>query len=370
MNPVTGRLREIIERAFDSKAEAYSNAELAKYFKRRELLPTLIHQREHHVVKGRKGTGKTAILLYLSLPVQVHCGASSEENFAGFYVTFGANFAPQLSFLPIREPEITSLFGHWFNLYTCKAITDSMATVGSEGLFKVDTEQESRFVNKLWTSFFEIADPAPSSFREMSKQLDSFQRELRRLLSATTTDRVTTVAEYCSKREKYVGRVTNIIEFPEIIEILQTTIQPLAKKVLFILLDEYDNLSEAQQTVLNTVIAGSTGQYYVKVGVLSGQGMKTRETVTGLTLRDDQLKVLDLEYFANAKDYADFIRAAIAARLVEIQRELSETPELSNLFGDLDKLIPAKSPSMQAQEQGYPVVKQSLVRTAKFDGYA
>jgi len=352
------RVRKTIERAFDSKAEAYSRIELAHYFKRRELLPTLIHQREHHVVKGRKGTGKTAILLYLSLPIQVHCPDKSEEDFAGFYLTFGANLAPQISFDPDTEGETALLFGHWFNLYACKAIADSIATAASEGFQGIDAEHQKKFVTELWTSFLGISDSPPSSFKEASSHLDSFQKELRRLLSGPSSDKVTNVAEYSSKRSKYRGRITDVAAFPEIIEIVQRTMQPFRNKVIFILLDEYDNLSAAQQLVVNTAIAGSTGQYYAKVGVLSEQGLKSRNTLTRLTLRDDQLKFVDLEHFASYKEYEDFVRSAIEARFTQIQKEVSGIHELEGLFVDLDKLIPAKSPSEQLQEQGVSVLQR------------
>ncbi len=355
---ILDRIRKVIERAFDSKAEAYSHIELANYFKRRELLPTLIHQREHHVIKGRKGTGKTAILLYLSLPVQVHCRDKSEEDFVGFYITFGANLAPQISFDPHTEEETALLFGHWFNLYACKAIVDSIATATSEGFQGIDAEHEKKFVTELWTSFLGISDSLPSSFKEASSHLDSFQKELRRLLSGSSSDKITNVAEYSSKRSKYRGRVTNVVAFAEIIEIMQRSMQPFRNKVVFILLDEYDNLSVAQQLVVNTAIAGSTGQYYAKIGVLSEQGLKSRKTLTGLILRDDQLKFVNLEHFASYKEYEDFVRAAIETRFTEIQKEVSKIPELKNLFVNSDKLIPAKDPSKQLEEQGTKVLQR------------
>lgn len=352
------RVRRTIERAFDSKAEAYSYIELATYFKRRELLPTLIHQREHHVVKGRKGTGKTAILLYLSLPVQVHCPDKSETDFVGFYLTFGANLAPQVSFNPDSEREVALLFGHWFNLYACKATVDSIATAVSEGFHGIDVDSQKKFVAELWTSFLEISDSIPSSLKEASSALDSFQTELRGLLSAPSLGKATSLAEYFSKRSKYKGRVTDAADFPEIIEVMQRTMQPFRNKIVFILMDEYDNLSVAQQLVVNTAIAGSTGQYYAKIGVLSEQGLKNRNTLTGLTLRDDQLKFVDLEQFASHKEYEDFVRAAVEARLTEIQKEVSEIPELENLFVDLDKLMPAKCPSDQLKEQGRSILQR------------
>ena len=118
-NKILDTIRKILEKAFDSKAEAYSKRELADYFQRRDLLPTLIYQREHHLLRGRKGTGKTAILLYLSLPVQIYCSNISESDFIGFYVTFGANIPPQISFDIGSERETGMLFGHWFNIYFC-----------------------------------------------------------------------------------------------------------------------------------------------------------------------------------------------------------------------------------------------------------
>lgn len=355
---IDNRVREIIEKAFDSKAEAYSYSELARYFKRRELLPTLIHQREHHVLKGRKGTGKTAILLYLSLPVQVHCAAKYKADFAGFYLTFSANIPPQVSFDLDTEKEIAILFGHWFNLYTCKIITDSIATAKGEGLQGISAEEEKSYLTTLWTSFFQSSDSIPNSLKDASSALDSYQSEIRAFLSEPSLSRIKGLEEYLSKRIKYRGGVTDVANFKEIIETVQKTMQIFKNKVIFILIDEYDNLSAAQQVVINTAIIGSTGQYYTKVGVLSEQGIKDRNTLTGLTLRDDQLKSIDLERFTSYKEYEDFAKAAIEARLLEIHKQVTEIPKLKYLFSDLDRLLPAKSPSDQAKEQNLSILQR------------
>jgi len=353
------RIRKIIERAFDYKAERYSPSELANYFTRRGLLATLIYQRMHHALKGRKGTGKTAILKYLSLPVQVHHSGTGESDFAGFYLTFGENFPPQVSFDTQREVEVAQVFGHWFYLYACKAVVDSLASAISEGFQGLDAKDEMQFMTQLWTSFFAIHGPIPSSIREASLALNDFQRELRKLLSRPSLNNATIAGEYPKgDLYKYKGRVTDITDFPKIFEIVQETIRPLRNKVFFILMDEYDNLSTAQQTVVNTAMAGSSGLYYMKVGVLSDQGVKDRKTLTGLTLRDDQFGFVDIERFANDKEYEDFVIASVEARFNWIRHEASGTQELVDLFATPDKLLPSKSPPEQLQEQGIRILQR------------
>lgn len=355
---ITDTVRVILEKAFDSKAEAYTNLELANYFHRRELLPTLIHQREHHILRGRKGTGKSAILLYLSFPVQLHCSDISEANFIGFYLTFGANIPPPVSFDFQTERETGLLFGHWFNLYVCRAIIDSIITAKSEGFKGIGVQSERKLVDQLWTSFLETSNSTPSSLEDASSALDSFQSELRRILSNPALNKKKSLEEYSLKKNKYLGKVTDISEFRKVIEISQRTIDVFGNKTIFLLMDEYDSLSTSQQVIVNTAIAGSTGQYYAKIGVLSSQGLKDRGTITGLTLRDDQLKLVDLERFASYAKYEDFIRAAIEARIKEIHNKVSGIPELAGLFVDLNRLIPAKYPSDQLKEQNMPVLKR------------
>lgn len=356
---VVDRLRKIIERAFDYKAEGYFPSELANYFTRRELLPTLVYQRMHHALKGRKGTGKTAILKYLSLPVQVHCLNTVEPDFAGFYLTFGENYPPQISFDPEIEGKVAQLFGHWFNLYACKAILDSLAGATREGFKGVDAEAEKQFLTRLWTSFFMIPGPIPSSFIEASSVLNEFQSELRRLLSKPFLDKTNVAGKYLKNDvRKYRGSVKDVTEFVKIIEIVTETIHPLRNKVIFILMDEYDNLSVGQQTVVNTAMAGSTGSYYMKVGVLSERGIKDRNTLTGLTLRSDQLKFIDIEQFESFKEYEDFVKASIEARFTWLRHEASGIRELEDLFDNVDKLLPGKNPSEQLKEQGFAPLKR------------
>ena len=365
---ILDRLRETIERAFDYKAESYYSSELAEYFTRRELLPTLISQRMHHALKGRKGTGKTAILKYLSLPTQVHCVNTVEPDFVGFYLTFGENFPPQISLDPELERVVAQLFGHWFNLYACKAILDTLASAINEGFQGISAETEKQLTMKLWTSFFLILDPIPSSFREASSALNDFQMELRRLLSKPSLDKVTVAGEYPKSDLKYKGRVTDIADFPRVIEILRETIQLFRNKVFLILMDEYDNLSAVQQRVVNTAMAGTTGSYYMKVGVLSEQGVKDRSTLTGLILRSDQLEFVDIEQFANYKKYEDFVRASIKARFNRIRQGALGIHKLEGLFMDPDELIPAKSLRDQIEEQGIKVLQRGQLAQPNLPG--
>jgi hypothetical protein len=350
---ILDELRKVIERAFDYKAERYLPSELADYFTRRELLPTLTYHRMHHALTGRKGTGKTAILKYLSLPVQAHCADKAGPAFVGFYLTFGENLTPQVSFDPDSQKEVARLFGHWFNLYACKAIIDSIAGGKTEGLQGIDPGDERQFITELWTSFFMISSPPPSSLLKASSDLNDFQRELRRLLSDPLIDKATLAEKYLGRDTcKYTGRVTDIADFPRIIETVQETIRPFKNIVFLILIDEYDNLSDVQQVVVNTALAGGSSLYYMKLGVLSEQGLKTRSTLTGLKLRGDQLEFVDIEHFGSDREYEDFVRACIQARFSRIRRDVLEGHKFGDLFVSLDTLIPAKSLSDQLREQG------------------
>lgn len=353
------QLREMIERAFDYKAERYSPSELADYFARRELLPTLTYQRMHHALKGRKGTGKTAILKYLSLPVQVHLPDSDKTDSAGFYLSFGDDFPPLISFDPQTEKGIAQLFGHWFNLYASKAVIDGLANAIGEGFQGMLPIEQKKFVATLWASFLTIQEAAPSSLRQASLALNDFQRELRTLLSAPSLDRTKAIDEYSQGSQyRYTGKVTDVVDFRAIFEILKQTVNSLSSKPFFVLMDEYDSLSASQQVVVNTAIAHSTGLCFTKLGVLSEQGLQSRITLSGLTLREDQLKLVDIEEFTTPRQYEDFVKACISARLTRIQRQVSGIPELENLFSDPDRLFPSKNLREQLLEQGIVVERR------------
>jgi len=228
-------LRTVIERAFDYKAERYTPAELADYFRRRELLPTLIYQRMHHALKGRKGTGKTAILKYLSLPVQVHASDLNKTSFIGFYLTFGEDFPPLISFDPQTEGDIALLFGHWFNLYVGKAIVDSLISAIREGFQGIGPTEQTNLITTLWDSFFGIKETPPSSLAQASRVLNDFQRELRMFLSAPSSDKLRLISTYSQNgKYKYKGRITDVADFSAIFEILKDTVNSFSAKSFFI----------------------------------------------------------------------------------------------------------------------------------------
>ncbi|MEW6095517.1 MAG: hypothetical protein AB1567_03180 [bacterium] len=136
---------EKIERAFEIKAESHLPEEISAYFARREDILISLKQPKHQILVGRKGTGKTMMLKYMSLPIQIHYNKTDPE-FRGFYIKLSTS--PSIKFDPENDPNIVMLFGHWFNLYTSWTLLNTVKIMYEHDVFNVSIQIWS-FVNFL-----------------------------------------------------------------------------------------------------------------------------------------------------------------------------------------------------------------------------
>lgn len=206
------------------------------------------------VLEGGRGTGKTTVLRCLSYEGQFalngsDAGSLKRSTFHGFYTRVNTNRVTAFNGPELPESQWIRLFAHYVNLDLVSLVL--------------------RFL--LWYSRL-----LPDSDRLSEEACNSVAEALG--LSAQPTVRALTdaVASARLRFEVHINNVGDQREAPTLsmqgapIDLLLNFVGQLpqfqGRQFLF-LIDEYENLLDYQQRVINTLIKHSGGQYTFKVGV-------------------------------------------------------------------------------------------------------
>lgn len=346
-----------ISECFRIKAEDFSafggDEEIASYFAGREEILVQIKTKKNQIVFGRKGTGKSMILKFLSLPCQYYYDPTRIE-FAGFYCRL-TDFIPRLKFDPFENLDVVQLMGHWFNLFMAAKIVAELEFMQGKGILGMNEKTQKEVIKDIWDSFFGLRiKDVSSNCNEVVKYFDTQQRKLKVYLERSHFSRLEkeSLLKNYSKETGYAGELKSIKTFPYLTEIFHKAVPGLEgkPKSIFILLDEYEKFDYSQQTVINSII-GDFPFFVVKFGCLHVEEVKSRINLDGIKIRDDELPKVSLE-FDTIEHYTNFAKVVLKNIFAQVSKKLTAYPEVRGLFGDPDKLLPGKSVELQLSELG------------------
>ena len=252
---------------------------------------------------GARGTGKTTLLKYLSYESQKEIYGDSllnEIRFIGTYWRVDVNYVNGYQKSNIQEEEWIKIFGHNINLTICQElckniinIQDSFNCINNEELICREMSEEFYF-------------NSCSSFKNLYELLKREKRQL----------------------EKYINNI-GLVERP-LLSMLekghQTFCNLLAEERVFknvcfyFLIDEYENLLEYQQKIINSFIKHSTYPYSFKVCRRS-KGDKTHQTLseTEFISDTDDYSLIDLSVHMSDKNkFTKFAENVCNKRLEKI----------------------------------------------------
>ncbi|MGO8465010.1 ATP-binding protein [Rhizobium leguminosarum] len=201
------------------------------------------------VLLGGRGSGKTTALKCLSYEGQAALRTSDFNNpsYVGLYSRINTNTVASFSGAELTDPAWNRIFGHFINLVIC--------------------EEAATYIQWL--------------------RQDPQRRDVDRLVNYSQLGKALGLGQ-SSNLEEFIGEIesaridleiyiNNFDEDAPKISPLQTPIDLLmrelrklsghAKTNFFIILDEYENLLDYQQRLVNTLIKHAGGNYYFKIGV-------------------------------------------------------------------------------------------------------
>ncbi|WP_415764874.1 ORC-CDC6 family AAA ATPase [Pseudomonas frigoris] len=278
---------------------------------------------------GGRGTGKTTALQSLRYDSMLERmegeGLSfADQDYLGILVRMNKNRVRAFTGSGIDEERWSKLFAHYFNLIACSEIVTLASWLELRMGIKLSAENLSSVSNELGIEECETLDKLKSTIK---KAISSLQLQVNNPL-------------------KDMGITLSMAEAPlrTFAEVLRTQ-GLLGDRVIFCCIDEYENLLNYQQAILNTYIKHAEPPLSYKVGVRKN-GLRNRQTLDGqdvLRVPDDclEIEIADegFELFAKAVAelrlrFAQSVGAPVSGNLREFLQELSLTEEAVVLGAD------------------------------------
>lgn len=306
------------------------------------------------VLMGGRGSGKTTALKCLSYEGQNALGRQdwATPTHVGIYYRINTNIVTAFCGPEIDDVEWRKLFGHFLNLIICGELARFLSwyleTCPNADFSSVSFDRVGRafgFVNT-------------NDLGCLSNSIDSGLQELELYINNIGGGRPT-ISQLQSPVSQFLGQLKNITEFEDV--------------AFHIILDEYENLLDYQQQIVNTLIKHGDDNCFFKIGVreLGWRDHSTLNDSESLIspadyelihiedrikenfsefaktvcesrfresgLSDDNILALDqLLPRMTAQEEADAL--GVGKRVVAIRRQLSELPEYPEGLASVDDL--------------------------------
>lgn len=320
VNP--GARAVLINSVFGALRAEYFRDELYELFTHPTYFPQLLNRRPCLLVGGR-GTGKTTVLKSLSYEGQarLHPGTPiSDWSFVGLYWRVDTSVVRAFDGPELRQDRWSKLFTHYVNLTLVQLLLDfrDWHTGEIDASHQVDSASLERAATALGI--------------EPTRSFEHFRRGVEDALLRLETA-VNNLSPDSLPSTSILGRPLQYL-----IQALNAD-SSLRQKTYFFLVDEYENLSDHQQRVMNTLIKHSGDhQYTFKVGVRE-MGHRERSTINP----DEQL--IDPADYAhieiadrfNDSSFADFSRKVCESRLGRLRHGFAVLDTVDELFPSLSE---------------------------------
>jgi hypothetical protein len=306
------------------------------------------------LITGGKGSGRTHLLRYWSLPVQLlrHQGdakaALSAEGYLGQYVLLGGLDAARFSMSRLNADAISIAFGYYFDLGVASSFVRSLILLDSRGA--LEAEECTAFC--LDASTMLLPDRSRPQVEDL-RGLVPFIADIRKKIdyeinNAAIEDRAPLFEIKNSPGELFFGLAA----------LAQAHFSPLKTTTISYLLDELENLDIPQQRYVQTLVRERTEGVSLIVGARS-YGVRTLETLAAGESNREGAEylplVLDDAMRGQTKaEFADFCSKLVIKRLSlaglavrDPARHFATEPPISEIPG---REI-AESPAIQALQR-------------------
>ena len=278
------------------------------------------------VLMGGRGSGKTTVLRCLSYEGQEALGKQNLESPAcvGIYYKINTNVVTAFDGPDLEPSDWRKLFGHFLNLSICRELTKYLVWY-QEKLDPCDLSNLSFTDIGLALGLEKTADLSHlvEKIEEASTHLELYINNLGRARP--------TISQLQSPITQFLGQLKKVPGHEE--------------TAFYIILDEYENLLDYQQKVVNTLIKHSGDNCYFKIGVRE-LGWRIR-----VTLNDNEALISPADYELIHieerldQNFEEFARTVCESRLQDNQ-------VLENQHLSLDKLLPSLSTMKEAEKLG------------------
>lgn len=313
---------DTIEKLFGSYRAEYLRESYGKLFIEPPYFAELSAERPTLLIGGR-GTGKTTALRSLCFDAFSSRG-EQPEKYLGVYIRINKNRVHAFDDIAITPGMHRRVFAHYFNLLVAQEFCRMSAWVKSQGeLEQVDVAHVQRLSAQLCV--------APAATFE----------ELR-----------VAVGDAIVLLEVFVNNVGASGVTPPTLSMAESPIKDFAillhaadtrGRAIFCCVDEYENLLDTQQAIINTYIKHSEAPLSYKIGVKTS-GLRTTDTLDEFDPLSAPADYTSLDIVASMKE--EFLREVVDERLRAARAEGLQLPDKA------DTLLPGLTIENEAELLG------------------
>ena len=330
-----GIARKSRSELFGSYKAEWLGEHIFDFFTQPTYVPELEANRPCVLIGGR-GTGKTTVLRALSYEGRFALAGEIETwPYYGFYYRANTNRLAAFQGPELKDHVWRQLFGHYLNILLCSQalrflLWYSGKRPGAEPLPALACQKIA----------ISLHLPACASIEELAHALELSRIGFEAYLNNMSPDEKPMLSLHGAPVDELFAAIAALPHF--------------TGKHFFFLIDEYENFSEDQQVVFNTLIKHAGGGYTFKIGV-KDLGWRTRSTLQP----EEQLN-----------SPADFVRIDIAEKLNEetfaaFAKRVCEH-RLQRIYSDIDSrrlqvefLLPTLTDEQEAVHLGVGALIQA-----------
>jgi hypothetical protein len=272
------------------------------------------------VLEGGRGTGKTMLLKWMSNEVRIkeHVakkgtgkGFLSQVDYIGIYHRFDGPSLGSFTSRNTNDEAWETIFKHYFELVVGQRLVMFLANLLSNNCVNISEEKESEIAKQI----FELSKFSAPEKVTIKSVISAFQNQLDKVFDFINCSAL-------SQNMKFTQHplTTGSLVFG-IPVLLQTALPELQDKRFIILLDEYENLRENQQRIVNTLVK------HTKLPVTFRIGTRLRGLRTNHTLNEEEFLMEDADYrkigfedilMAHDENYKKLLKMIAKKRLEEM----------------------------------------------------
>lgn len=306
------------------------------------------------VLQGGRGTGKTTVLRGLSYKGQwALCNQDinvfDSNDFVGIYLRFNTNHTHAFEGVGADRRQWQRIFAHYLNLLICKEI---LQFVEWHKNIAPDDEELSRQACKLIAATLNLEGEINTRielYEEIELSMYKFQAAINNIADGMTVK--------LSMQSEPINVLTQ-----KLVELSQ-----FDEKMFYIMMDEYENLTDDEQEVVNTYLKHNNKRYTFKIGVRE-LGWRVKNTLNPdellTSMADYALIPIEDNFYKNEKLFVDFATEVCEQRIQALMEGESENYKIEQAFAPLsyeDEAILLKVES----HKNYLAVKDYLEHKGK-----
>lgn len=288
------------------------------------------------IIVGSKGSGKTHVMKFYSYELQKirlsQVNGQSlkegfdEESFIGIYMRFSGMNANVFSGQGVTDEQWVMLFAYYWELFIGETLMAKLIDMQENGV--LGEFDEAGFVNTLMGKFLNV-DTKCETLIELSEYLSKLQKLL----------------QYEIHNFKRFGRTEPAVEIKLPVSTLTYGIPNALKdyvpyfkdRHILYLFDEYENIDEQQQQVIQTLLREKPTSCTIRIGTRP-YGIRTLKTIKGIeeNIEGSEFEVLRLDDELRGTDrYKQFMEDICISRLKGVEITLPKRTTLCDYIDNM-----------------------------------